>query len=293
MLPVRGARGYEVYAAGMEASAADKAKLLRYVRPGVIADLGCGTGTVLELLRRRTPESEFIGVDCSPEMIWRCRKRFPGLHFIRKDISGPLFKSGSIDTIVLCSIMHEVFSYKGYDYSAVRRTLAHCAAALKPGGRLIIRDGVKPARQDAVSLTFLRPTAWAKFLKFSKEFGSSEIVWRMKDGRVQVARRDAMEFLTKYLYDVNWRFEVKEQFGVFTLDDWAVELKKAGLRVLHRESYLLEWLRKTHWEKDVVMEVKTARGYEPTDYPDSTMLLVAGKAPARRVVRKRKKRERE
>src|SRR4029079_2166211 len=41
-LPDRGDRGYEVYAAGMEASAADKAKLLPYVRPGVIADLGCG-----------------------------------------------------------------------------------------------------------------------------------------------------------------------------------------------------------------------------------------------------------
>jgi hypothetical protein len=45
-------------------------------------------------------------------------------------------------------------------------------------------------------------------------------VWRMKDGRVQVARRDAMEFLTKYIYDVNWKYEVKEQFGVFTLADW-------------------------------------------------------------------------
>jgi SAM-dependent methyltransferase len=283
MLPVRGARGYEVYAAGMEASAADKAKLLRYVRPGVIADLGCGTGTVLELLRRRSPDSEFIGVDCSPEMIRRCRKRFPGLRFLRKDITGPLFKPASVDTIVLCSIMHEVFSYKGYDYSAVRRTLAHCAAALKPGGRLILRDGVKPARQDAVYLTFLRPAAWDKFLRFSKEFGSSEIVWRMKDGRVQVARRDAMEFLTKYIYDVNWRFEVKEQFGVFTLDDWKIELGKAGLRVLHSESYLIEWLRKTHWEKDVVIEAKEGRSYGPTDYPDSTMLIAAGKAPARGV----------
>lgn len=288
MLPVRGARGYEVYAAGMEASAADKAKLLRYIRPGVIADLGCGTGTVLELLRRRSPKSEFVGVDCSPHMIRRCRKRFPGVRFLRRDITEPLFDPASVDTIVLCSIMHEVFSYKGYDYSAVRRTLSHCAAALKPGGRLVIRDGVKPAKHDTVSLTFLNEKVRDKFLRFSQEFGSSEIVWRMKDRRVQVARRDAMEFLTKYIYDVNWRYEVKEQFGVFTLDDWGAELKKAGLRVLHRESYLIEWLRKTHWEKDVVMEVKTAGGYRPTEYPDSTMLLVAGKASARRVVGKKR-----
>jgi hypothetical protein len=51
MLPVRGRRGYKVYAAGMEASAADKAKILKFVKPGVIADLGCGS--VLERLRRK------------------------------------------------------------------------------------------------------------------------------------------------------------------------------------------------------------------------------------------------
>ena len=285
MLPVRGARGYAVYAAGMEASAVDKAKLLRHVRPGLIVELGCGNGTVLELLRRRFPRSRLVGVDCSAEMIRRCRKRFPGLQFLKRDITLPLFQPASVDSIVLCSIMHEVFSYKGYDYSAVRRTLAHCAAALKPGGRLVIRDGVKPAKQDAVYLTFRNPVAYRKFLRFSVEFGSSDIAWRMKDGRIQVARRDAMEFLTKYIYDVNWKYEVKEQFGVFTLADWAVELRKAGFQVLHRESYLIEWLRRTHWAKDVTMEAKTPRGYRPTEYPDSTMLLAAeriGSAARRR-----------
>lgn len=277
LLPARGAPGYTVYAAGMEASAADKAKLLRFVRPGAIADLGCGTGTVLELLRRRSPRSRLVGVDCSPEMIRRCRRRFPGALLLRKDITEPLFEPGSIDTIVLCSILHEVFSYKGYDYSAVRRTLNHCAGALRRGGRLILRDGVKPSRQDAVYLTFLNSIAYDKFVRFSREFGSSEIVWRPRDGRIQVARRDAMEFLTKYIYDVNWKYEVKEQFGVFTLADWAVELRKAGLRVVHQESYLIPWLKETHWSKDVTMEVKTPRGYRPTEYPDSTMLVAAEK----------------
>jgi len=276
-LPNRGEHGYEVYAAGMEASAGDKAKLLRFVRPGVIADLGCGTGTVMELLRRRSPQSRIIGVDCSAEMIARCGARFRGAELRKADIAGPLFEDGSIDTIILCSIMHEVFSYKGYDYSAVRRTLRHAAKALKPGGRLILRDGVKPSKQDAVYLTFLNDATHDKFLRFSKEFGSSEVVWRRVDSRVQVARRDAMEFLSKYLYDVNWKHEVREQFGVFTLEDWEEELQKAGLQVLYRESYLIEWLRKTHWEKDVRLEVRIPGGYGPTEYPHSTMLIVGEK----------------
>jgi hypothetical protein len=86
-----------------------------------------------------------------------------------------------------------------------------------------------------------------------------------------------MEFLTKYIYDVNWKYEVKEQFGVFTLDAWGDELRRAGLKVVHKESYLLPWLRETHWEKDVTIEVKTDKGYRPTDYPHSTMILVGEK----------------
>lgn len=277
MLPVRGRRGYEVYAAGMEASAADKAKILKFVKPGVIADLGCGSGTVLELLRRKYRKSHFVGVDLSPEMVERCAKRFPGAEIRRHDITVRIFDEASIDTIVLCSIMHEVFSYNGYDYSAVRQTLRHCAEALKPGGRLIIRDGIKPAREDVVYLTFHNEAAYDKFVKFSLEFGSSEIVWKLVDTRVQVARRDAMEFLTKYIYDVNWKYEVKEQFGVFNLESWTEELRKAGLKVIHKESYLIDWLRVTHWEKDVKIEVKTARGFRPTGYPHSTMILVGEK----------------
>ena len=266
-LPARGRRGYEVYAEGMEASAADKAKLLKFVRPGAVADLGCGTGTVMELLRRKYRKSQFVGVDLSQEMVERCKKRFPGGEFLLHDITFRVFAESSLDTILLCSIMHEVFSYKGYDYSA----------ALRRGGRLILRDGVKPAEQDVVYLTFMNEAAYDKFARFSLDFGSSEIVWRLVGNRIQVARRDAMEFLTKYLYDVNWKYEVKEQFGVFTLAAWADELRKVGLKVVHKESYTLPWLRVTHWEKDVRMEVKTPKGFRSTDYPHSTMILVGEK----------------
>jgi SAM-dependent methyltransferase len=276
-LPHRGRRGYEVYAKGMEASAADKAKLLKFVRPGAIADLGCGTGTVLELLRRKYRKCQFVGVDLSPEMIERCRKRFPGTEFLLQDITFRIFAEASLDTIVLCSILHEVFSYKGYDYSPVRRTLRYCAEALRPGGRLILRDGVKPARHDVVYLTFLNETAWDKFVRFSLEFGSSEIVWKLVGKRIQVARRDAMEFLTKYIYDVNWKYEVKEQFGIFTLASWAEEFRKVGLKVIHKESYTIPWLQATHWEKDVRLEVKNGDGFEPTEYPHSTMIVVGEK----------------
>lgn len=262
----------------MEASAGDKAKLLRHVRPGVIVELGCGAGTVLALLRERFPKSLLVGVDLNEEMVRRCRERFPGVEIRRHDVSRRLFDDDSIDTFVLCSVMHEVFSYKNCDYGAVRETIRNSADALRKGGRLVIRDGVKPAREEATYLTFLNEETRLKFIRFSREFGSSEVAWREVDGRVQVARRDAMEFLTKYIYDVNWAHEVKEHFGVFTLKQWADELRFVGLKVVHQASYVIPWLRDTHWAKDVRLEVRVEGKYRPGEWPHSTMVVVGEKA---------------
>lgn len=277
MLPARGRRGWKVYAAGMEASAPDKSKLLKWVKPGVIADLGCGPGTLLALLKRKFPRGHLMGVDLSDEMVAFCRRRFPGIEIRQHDIKVRLFDEESVDTILLCSVLHEVFSYNGYDVRVVRQTLVHCVEALRRGGRLILRDGVKPEKEDSVYLTFLNDATRLKFFRFATEFGSSEVVWREVDGRIHVARRDAMEFLTKYIYDVNWVHEVKEHFGVLPLQGWVEEIKRMGLKPLFYDSYLLPWLRQTHWQRDVRMEVKIDERYQPTDYPHSTMILVGQK----------------
>jgi trans-aconitate 2-methyltransferase len=50
---------------------------LRLADPQRIIDLGCGPGNSTQVLRRRFPESEIIGLDSSPEMIGRARREFP------------------------------------------------------------------------------------------------------------------------------------------------------------------------------------------------------------------------
>jgi hypothetical protein len=67
---------------------------------------------------------------------------------------------------------------------------------------------------------------------------------------------------------------------VFTLEGWLRELEMTGFAVVHHESYLIDWLRVTHYEKDVRLEVKRDGEYVAGEYPHSTMVLVAEK-PAR------------
>ncbi len=46
-------------------------------RPARIVDIGCGPGNSTELLKRRWPDAEVIGLDSSPEMLAEAARRYP------------------------------------------------------------------------------------------------------------------------------------------------------------------------------------------------------------------------
>lgn len=279
----RGDTGFAVYAAGMDASQKEKARILQYVRPGVIYEMGCGNGTVLELLAMTFPVSDITGVDLSDTMLAMARGRgyASPVRFLQADITGLELEKESIDTILFCSVLHEVYSYKGYSKEVLLDTLKDAYRALKPGGRLVIRGGVKPL-DDEVLMAFRNPVAEEKFHRFAREFGPYEIPYEIEGVMVRLALPDATEFLSKYIYDTNWAVEVREQFGIYTLSEYEEQLCSLGFEIVHAESYLIEWLRVTHYEKDVELFTRIEGRLVPQDFPDSTLLLVAEKPEAER-----------
>ncbi|HMN73976.1 MAG TPA: trans-aconitate 2-methyltransferase [Rhodoblastus sp.] len=56
--------------------------------PGFVYDLGCGPGNSTELLRRRFPSAELIGVDTSEAMLAHARERVPDARFLRDSVDG-------------------------------------------------------------------------------------------------------------------------------------------------------------------------------------------------------------
>lgn len=54
--------------------------------PSRIVDLGCGPGNSTELLVRRFPNAQVIGVDNSSDMIAKARQRLPEVQFVEGDI---------------------------------------------------------------------------------------------------------------------------------------------------------------------------------------------------------------
>ncbi len=55
--------------------------------PKRILDLGCGPGNSTELLARRYPDAEILGLDSSPDMLSKARQRLPQARFLEADIT--------------------------------------------------------------------------------------------------------------------------------------------------------------------------------------------------------------
>lgn len=218
------------YLASMNAARSDKARMIDLVRPGRIVEVGPGGGVVLDLLEARFPDSEIIGVDLSREAIAaleaRARagqRRWRVVHGAADDLPA-LVTAGSVDTVVFCSILHEVYSYgePRFALASVERAIRAAWATLRPGGRLLIRDGVMPPPATR-RLRFVASDARATFLLYVAQFEGRPIRYRdLAADRVELSCADAMEFLYTYTWGpASFPYEVRELYGIMTYDDYA------------------------------------------------------------------------
>src|SRR5688500_1418316 len=107
----------------------------------VVADLGCGTGTVVAELAPYV--ARVIGVDDSPAMLKAARRRtaeYPNVELQRAGLDALPLKDGSCDAALMLLALSYVT-----DPSAALREMARI---LKPGGRAIVVDLLPHDRDD-------------------------------------------------------------------------------------------------------------------------------------------------
>ena len=254
-------RDFVSYGAQMDASLVQKVEdLLPWVLPPRIVDKGCGTGKLLVELSRRFPGASLVGVDLSREFLRRSDENtYAGgdVELVLGDASDQQLPDGSADTVIFSSIMHEVYSYSGYDRSRVDRALASAARELRPGGRLLIRDGISPDARE-VLLDLIDAASAAQFDRFAREFkhgqGATFTPVERRDGAVATMRLGAHlanEFLCKKDYLKNWDIEVHEEYGVFTVDEWRAALGRNFFEARTITTYVNQWIRQNRYEGHV------------------------------------------
>jgi SAM-dependent methyltransferase len=278
-------RNFQVYAAGMDASLAVKiGDICPHVRPGIIVDKGCGTGKLLVHLSEAWPTSRIVGMDASKELLRTAKSQaypHPNVTILEGDIIQQDFPAGSVSTVIFSSVIHEIFSYNGFDRDVVRLALRNTRTELEPAGRVIIRDGVKPDGGNV----WMRCDAETEqnFRRFARDFKRVStapgvaFTERVHDGQTWfvLSLHAANEFLSKKDYLENWAIEVNEEFGVFTLAEWSSELEALGYRILEARSYVNPWILEHRYRGRVRLHADgRIRPGEELPFPDTTTVIV-------------------
>jgi ubiquinone/menaquinone biosynthesis C-methylase UbiE len=296
----RTTKGQELYVSAMEKSAEDKMRVFPFVRKKIIVDMGAGSGPITALLLQKFPQSKIVAVDNSSDMVSRLKKRFKDNSQVEviKANAQTFSYSQPIDTILFISVMHEIFSFNHYSHEEVIEALKKAHKLLKKEGRLIIRDGVQP-EQETLYLKPKHKEAYRRFNQFIESFKVRPLVFsegtfhrdsflqhhprdyqEFKKGNylIEMHSQDVSELLSKYFYpQVNWKIELSEQFGIWTLREYQHILIEMGYYIVYAETYVLSYLLKTHYNQDFAVFKLENGTLVKAQYPPSTMILVAEK----------------
>ncbi len=289
------------YLASMNAAKSDKQRMLDYVRPGRIVEIGPGGGVVLDLLEARYPDAEIIGVDLSAEAVaalqaharagnhrWRVVQ---GAAEILHELVVPAGRghpaplhlgTSSIDTVVFCSILHEVYSYTEPKFSlgSVENVIRAAWSTLKPGGRIVIRDGVMPPAGTR-RIRFLAADARPTFDLYVAQFEGRRIEYRdLAPDRVELSAADAMEFLYTYTWGpASFPYEVRELYGILPYDQYVAALVDwvggpAVARVVEIPAPLRSYLQ-PGYRDNLANKIELTDDHDrPASLPDSNCLIV-------------------
>jgi SAM-dependent methyltransferase len=197
-----------MYLASMNAAKNDKARMLEHVKPGRIVEVGPGGGVVLDLLEQRFPGSQVIGIDASRMVVDQLQERQRREKRQWKIVHADAFQlpqvvgEAKIDSVIFCSVLHEVYSYVEYAsdaggttsrfrLEAVRDLLRAAYRTLQHGGRIVIRDGITPPPGERI-LRFIAPDAREFFELFARQFEGRPIQFeQLADDKVKLSAADA------------------------------------------------------------------------------------------------------
>ena len=175
---VHDATGLSEYVAGMARSKPDKAKILEFVTGNRVLELGCGSGAVPELLQNHNRNIELVGIDLSAKLLGAAAKQLgKQVRFYRQDIfelcqHPEKLAEAKFSSVILCSALHEFATFalehpeRFFEVGvspmlvAAKQIFSLAKTLLEPGGRLIVRDGVKLEPQ-LLQVRFKHPTSGA------------------------------------------------------------------------------------------------------------------------------------
>jgi SAM-dependent methyltransferase len=211
------------------------ALMVKYLRGGLVCEMGSGSGFVLEFLSESLPGSTLIGLDRSIKSLDALRaKQNPDMLAVAADLRLRVLDGGRCDSVIFVWSMHEVFSR--YGDTGVSLALKTAADLIKADGVIVIQDFLKPEPKQAV-LGFRNADTGSKFERFARDFQQRKVHFHALDGAVRLDVADAVEFLSKYriVDEEEWAEETAEAHFFYTFEDHMLRVDEAGLDLVTSE----------------------------------------------------------
>ncbi|MGQ8874501.1 class I SAM-dependent methyltransferase [Paenibacillus sp. TSA_86.1] len=280
----------ETYLSDMNSSGDYKKVLLDYMVGIRVLDIGPGGGVLLDLIEQEKPEVEAIGIDISANVIEALERKKQReshhWHVMKGDALqlNQYVESGTVDTVIFSSILHELYSYierdgRRFNTDTVAAALQSAFQVLSAGGRILIRDGImsEPETQKR-RIRFLEPDGLRWLERYAADFKGREITFeRISDDEVMMPINDAMEFLYTYTWgEEAYVHEIQEQFGVFTPQAYEKCIRETlgeQAEIIKLHHFLQEGYTEALVDRIHFMDEKG----NPASLPDSTCLIVIEK----------------
>src|SRR5262245_3535308 len=113
------------------------AKLVDLRRPGIVLELGAGTGSLTQgLLRAGCAADRLVALEQEPALAETLRRSFPGIRTIVGDATALADHCASHAIGELCAVVSSL-QIKWFSLSAQRQVVEPCLARLGSGGRFL------------------------------------------------------------------------------------------------------------------------------------------------------------
>lgn len=249
-----------------------------------VVDMGCGTGVLALALARRYPGCRILARDADPAMLAVARLRLGDGFLAGVDLAAGDARSLSAAGAaawILSSVLHELHACAGP--VAVRQALAHAARQLRPGGRLIVRDFVRPPQAQRAVWLFhaeadIRPGQafddWAAAAPFAVcHRPDAPPPGRAGHRGYCTDAEGAFEYLFRKDCGDAWSAELGQRYGFWRRDDAVRAVAEAGLRLLGAEVSVNRWVIEHRVRgRALLLDADTGAPLEP---PLTQLLLVA------------------
>src|SRR5262245_38005937 len=189
-----------------------------------VLDVGCGDGKITAAIAARVPRGSVLGVDPSHDMITFASGRFgppahPNLRFDVADARRLPYRD-EFDLVVSFNALHWVPEQDA--------ALASIGAALKPGGRALLRmvpQGRRESLEDVIEEVRQRPRWSGGFVGFRRPY-----VHLTPDEYGVLAERAGLRVVAVHVTDEAWDFRAREAFVAFaqaTFVEWTQHLPES------------------------------------------------------------------